>query len=132
MPEVLNNLSILASMRIFRINDILVAMKKLHVFNYWDRPQAGLLKEVLAQEGIECTLRNDQLSSALGEIPFTECYPELWVIDDEAFPRAQTFLKSWLKSDPATSDPWVCPTCGERIEGQFGACWACGRLRESV
>jgi len=107
-------------------------MKKLHVFNYRDRPQAGLLKEILAQEGIECILRNDQLSSALGEIPFTECYPELWVVDDETFPRARTFLKSWLKSDLAISDPWLCPVCGEQIEGQFGACWSCGELREPL
>ena len=105
-------------------------MKKLHVFNYWDRPQAGLLKEILAHEGINCTLRNDQLSSAIGEIPFVECYPELWVIDDEAFPRAQIFLQAWLKSDQAITEPWTCPVCGERIEGQFGACWACGALRE--
>jgi hypothetical protein len=105
-------------------------MKKLHIFNYSDRPQAGLLKEILDHEGIECVLRNDQLSSAIGEIPFVECYPELWVIDDEAFPRAQVFLKSWLESDLGTSDPWVCPGCGEHIEGQFGACWSCGKLRE--
>ncbi|MCK5826194.1 MAG: DUF2007 domain-containing protein [Desulfuromusa sp.] len=105
-------------------------MKKLHVFNYSDRPQAGLLKEILADEGIECVLRNDQLSSAIGEIPFVECYPELWVIDDEAFPRAQIFLNSWLKSDREISVPWVCPACGEQIEGQFGACWSCGQLRE--
>ena len=105
-------------------------MKKLHVFNYSDRPQAGLLKEILAHEGIACTLRNDQLSSAIGEIPFVECCPELWVIDDEIFPRAQMFLKSWLKSEIAVADPWVCPACGESIEGQFGACWSCGRLRE--
>ncbi len=105
-------------------------MKKLHVFNYWDRLQAGLLQEILANEGISCTLRNDQLSSAIGEIPFIECCPELWVIDDEAFPRAQMFLKGWLKNDMSTSGPWTCPACGEHCEGHFGACWACGALRE--
>ena len=105
-------------------------MKKLLVFSYQDRPQAALLKEILAHEGIECTLRNDQLSSAIGEIPFIECYPELWVIDDEAFPRAQVFLESWLKNDRKVPDPWICPKCGEHIEGQFGACWSCEQLRE--
>ncbi len=105
-------------------------MKKLYIFNYSDRPQAGLLKEILEHEGIECVLRNDQLSSAIGEIPFIECYPELWVIDDEAFPRAQLFLESWLEGDSIIADPWVCPICGEEIEGQFGACWSCGKLRE--
>ena len=104
-------------------------MKKLLVFNYWERLQAGLLKEILAQEGIECTLRNDQLSSALGEIPFTECSPELWVIDDEAYPRAKLFVEAWLKNDAAGAC-WTCPGCGESCDGQFGACWSCGMLRE--
>lgn len=103
-------------------------MKKLHIFSYRDRLQAGLLKEILAHEGLECTLRNDQLSSAMGEIPFTECYPELWLVDDEAFPRAQMFLNAWLRDDISNVDPWICPTCGECCEGQFGACWACGTV----
>ena len=105
-------------------------MKKLHVFNFSDRPQAALLRDILLHEGIECTLRNDQLSAAIGQIPFVECYPELWVVDDEAFPRAQVFLDSWLENDTTAADSWVCPTCGEEIEGQFGACWSCGKLRE--
>ena len=105
-------------------------MKKLFVFTYRDRLQAGLLKEILAQEGIACLLRNDQLSSALGEIPFTECYPELWVVDDEAYPRARLLLDAWLKKSPEPADDWTCPTCGERCAGQFGACWSCGTLRD--
>ncbi|MEA3545325.1 MAG: DUF2007 domain-containing protein [Thermodesulfobacteriota bacterium] len=105
-------------------------MKKLHVFCYYDRLQAGLLQEILASEGIECLLRNDQLSAAIGEIPFIECHPELWVIDNEALPRAQMFLNAWLENDMSTLDPWICPTCGECSEGHFGACWACGTLRE--
>lgn len=105
-------------------------MKKLHVFNYWDRSQAALVQEILANEGIQCILKNDQLSSAVGEIPFVECYPELWVIDNEVFPRAQKFLQSWLKNEVPAGDPWTCPKCGERSDPQFGACWACGTLRQ--
>ena len=107
----------------------MTVMKKLFVFSYWERLQAGLLKEILAQEGIECTLRNDQLSSALGEIPFVECSPELWVVDDEAYPRAKLFLDAWLKNDSSAGDHWSCPACGEDCGGQFGACWSCGTLR---
>ena len=105
-------------------------MKKLHVFNYWDRPCAGLLKEILDNEGVDCLLRNEQLSAAVGEIPFIECCPELWVIDDEVFPRAKVLLDAWFENAGATAESWVCPQCGECSEGQFGACWACGTLRE--
>lgn len=105
-------------------------MKKLHTFSLADRTQAGLFKELLAREGVACLLRNDQLSSALGEIPFLECFPELWVIDDEMWPRASMLLEGWLANEAEMKPPWVCQGCGERLEGQFGACWKCGRERE--
>lgn len=78
-------------------------MKKLHVFSPWQRPQAFLFRELLEKEGIACQLRNAQLASALGEIPFTECYPELWVLDDEVYPRARLLLDGWLKTDGPTA-----------------------------
>ena len=105
-------------------------MRKLHTFNIGEKPQAALLKERLEQEGIACLLRNVDLSSALGEIPFLECLPELWVLDDEMFPRARMLLKGWTDPGMVNSQGWVCAGCGESLEGQFDACWKCGRLRD--
>ena len=104
-------------------------MKKLLSFAFNERVQAGLLKELLEQEGIRCLIRNEQLFSAMGEIPFLECLPELWVVDDEVYPRARQLLQNWLKDAQAESGTWRCPQCGETHEGQFGACWQCGELR---
>ena len=104
-------------------------MKKLHVFSFYERYQAELLRDILAREGINCVLRNQQLIGAVGEIPFVECCPELWVVDDEAWPRARMFLDSWLKNDTDTSN-WNCPQCHEELEGHFGACWCCGTARD--
>lgn len=102
-------------------------MKKLHTFHLWERPQAGLFKDLLEKEGIVCLLRNEQLSAALGEIPFGECYPELWVVDTDVYPRARLLLDGWLKgADPAVAD-WICSGCGETLAGNFSACWACGK-----
>ena len=100
-------------------------MKKLHTFGLWDRPLAGLLRERLAQEGIACLVRNDDLISVMGEIPLAECYPELWVIDDETWPRARLLLTAWLE-EAAQLPPWTCHGCGEVLEGQFNSCWKCG------
>jgi hypothetical protein len=105
-------------------------MKKLHTFGLWDRPQAVLLKEIFAGEGIDCLVRNADLAVAVGEIPITECFPELWVIDNEAFPRARLLMDGWLKNDSAEAAPWSCPGCGEVLDGNFGACWSCGRCRD--
>ncbi|MFA5516660.1 MAG: DUF2007 domain-containing protein [Desulfuromonadales bacterium] len=105
-------------------------MKKLHTFSPWERPQAELLRELLEKEDVVCVVRNGSLASALGEIPFTECYPELWVVDDEVFPRASMLLSGWLMAAHPAAEPWVCLACGEKLEGQFGACWRCGKAKE--
>lgn len=104
-------------------------MKKLYTFSLTDRAQAGLFKELLEQEGLACVLRNEHLFAALGDIPFIECFPQLWVVDDETWPRAKLLLDGWLKNDAADRPSWVCTGCGERLEGQFGACWQCGTMR---
>ena len=104
-------------------------MKKLRVFSHRERPVALLLRERLAAAGIVCLVRNDELSTALGEIPFLECYPELWVVDDEVFPRARLLLEQWSREMEIQQEAWHCPGCGEVLEGQFQSCWQCGRDR---
>jgi hypothetical protein len=101
-------------------------VKRLLTFTHRERPFANLLKERLAAEGIVCLVRNDELSTALGEIPFVECYPELWVVDAEVWPRARLLLDKWLDESAETGSQWICRHCGERIEGQFQSCWKCG------
>lgn len=104
-------------------------MKKLYTFTLADRAEAGLMKDRLEGEGISCLIRNEQLFAALGEIPFLECSPELWVVDDEVWPRAKLLLDSWFKAE-VSDIGWDCPCCGETLEGQFGACWKCGTERD--
>jgi hypothetical protein len=106
-------------------------MKKLYTFNLAERALAGMFRDILQQEGIDCIVRNEQLFAGLGEIPFTECYPELWVVDEEVYPRAQSLLKQYMANDNAENSFRNCPACGEEVEGQFNACWNCGREFES-
>jgi hypothetical protein len=102
-----------------------MAMKKLHTFGLHEGPLADLFLERLEKEGVSCVLRNRQLFSALGEIPFTECFPELWVVDAEVWPRARTLLDQWLGNNgPGKS--WTCPSCRENVEAVFASCWNCG------
>jgi hypothetical protein len=104
-------------------------MRKLHTFQMHERAQAAMIRDMLEQEGIACLLRNDQLFGAIGEIPLIECFPELWVVDDEVYPRASLLLKGLLRADESL-EGWTCPRCSEDLEGQFGACWRCGGSRE--
>jgi len=103
-------------------------MRKLHTFGLHQGPVAAMLAERLQREGIACVVRNAALGTALGEIPLTECFPELWLIDGETWPRARNLLDQWLASGDE-GESWICPGCGETIEPPFEACWRCERQR---
>ena len=89
----------------------------------------GHLKNLLEQSGVRCVIRNEQLSGGLGEIPFLECLPELWIVSDRQLEQAEALLAELQRVDP-TAPQWVCAACGETNEGQFAACWQCGRPDE--
>jgi hypothetical protein len=81
-------------------------------------------RNLLAAEGIPTEVRNQHLGSIMGEVPFFETWPQLWVVNDLDFDRAQQLIEAADAESPA--DPWTCANCGEENEGQFSACWSCG------
>ncbi|BCR06022.1 hypothetical protein DESUT3_30910 [Desulfuromonas versatilis] len=101
-------------------------MRKLRTFSFNEGPLAGLLKGLLEGGGVRCVIRNERLFTAIGEIPFTECYPELWVLDDEDFELARRILAPWDEPPPVDPPPWVCAGCGETVDGHLQRCWNCG------
>jgi hypothetical protein len=94
-------------------------------------PEAGLLKDILEKEGIECEIRNQGLGAAMGVVPVTECYAEVWVLKEEDAARAEEIVRDWRRGQ-AQSGTWKCPKCGELVEEQFTSCWKCGAPRETV
>ena len=89
---------------------------------------ATIWAESLRAAGIRCELRNTTLSGAIGEIPFLECAPQLWIERDADESRALEILQATAAT--GTWDrSWHCTACGETSEPQFGACWQCGAAR---
>jgi len=81
-------------------------------------------KNLLEVEGIPCQIRNEHLGSIMGEMPFVETWPELWVVNDLDLDRARQLINDAASESPQA--PWRCSKCGEENEGQFAACWSCG------
>lgn len=90
--------------------------ESLVTINHW--------KNILESEGIACELRNEHLGSVLGEVPFIEVWPELWIVNDLDFDRAKQLLSADAAAEVPT-EAWTCKKCGEINEGQFAACWNC-------
>ena len=102
-------------------------MKK--IFSSAHELEIGFITSMLEEAGIAYTIRNQYLSGAIGELPPTECWPEIWVNHDEDHPRAMEIVNS-ASMEVYDRGPWRCQ-CGEENEGQFGSCWKCGRDRPS-
>ena len=98
------------------------------LFTSLDLLEIHHLKNVLEAEGIGCWIRNELLSRLAGEVPFLDCSPELHLQRESDRPRAEALVAAWRRPAPPGL-PWSCPACGERLEGQFDACWSCGARR---
>ena len=86
----------------------------------------SIVQNILDQHGISCWIKNEFLSSGVGDLPPIECWPQLSVEDDD-FEAAQEIVDAALTE---TAGPaWICASCGETQEGQFTDCWKCGTAR---
>lgn len=99
------------------------------IYEHMDFARVGHFQSILESEGIATMIKNLGASVGIGEIPFTEVFPELWVVNDEDYNRAMTALESYQPPEIENTTDWTCPACGEFVEKQFGECWNCGELR---
>jgi len=86
-------------------------------------------RNMLELRGIGCHIRNFHLGGALGDLPFLEVMPELWVLDDRDAELAQRVIAGAHQAADKGEPPWRCAACTESIEAQFTACWRCGAER---
>lgn len=87
---------------------------------------AGLVKSHLEENDIPCLLKNESLAGGIGELPPIECWPEVWICDDNDMIRAERIINKMQSEFNVQTEDWQC-ACGEKIEGQFSACWNCGK-----
>jgi hypothetical protein len=80
-------------------------------------------KNLLEAAGIRAVVRNEMLSSAMGELPPAETQVEVWILNGEDAARADNLLRQ-IPQGPE----WKCG-CGETLGPQFTQCWSCGTFR---
>ncbi|MEN1728383.1 MAG: DUF2007 domain-containing protein [Pseudomonadota bacterium] len=91
-----------------------------------DNPvDVGFIQGLLAADGLPTQVQGMELWAAAVEIYFAEgARPSVWVRDQDV-DRARTVMAQSDRRDHG--EPWDCPACQERLEGQFSACWRCAR-----
>ena len=101
------------------------------VFEHPNFHEVGHCESILNSHDIATTIKNQDVSSLSGEVPFASAYPELWVIDDSTYDHAVGLLRDYHDSarQNATLPDWTCGHCGEVVPGTFDSCWHCGHAK---
>ena len=86
-------------------------------------------KNLLDSAGVRSFVKNEMLASAIGELPFADCQPELWLADPADAELARRLLIEGPLAPSEKGDVWQCG-CGEIQEAQFTQCWRCARYRQ--
>ena len=86
-------------------------------------------KNLLDSVGIRSFVKNEMLASAIGQLPFADCQPELWLTDPTDEEHARRLLHDGPLAPAQKGDVWQC-VCGEIQEAQFTQCWRCASYRQ--
>ena len=104
------------------------------VFEHPAFHEVGHCESILNSHGIATTIKNQNVSSLSGEVPYAAAFPELWVLEDGTYDQAIALLRDYHDTarQNATRPDWKCSHCGESVPGTFDSCWHCGHDREDV
>lgn len=83
----------------------------------------GQAKGTIELAKIDCVLRNEYASGAIGLLAPIDAWSELWVVNDRDFERATLLLE---ESQAAIQEAdWECRECGRSSPATFEFCWHC-------
>lgn len=93
---------------------------------YTNEIEAEIAKGRLESLGVPVVLAKDNCGGMRPHLDL-QAGVKLFVADENVDKAREI-----LATGPAatTAGFWVCPGCGEDVEGGFDACWKCGRDRE--
>lgn len=105
------------------------------VFRDRDITRCTIVRDLLEAEDIKVIIRNELLAtSGLTEIPIPEFFPNVCVLYDGDFEKAQALVKNHLSDEGERAKQadklWVCRDCGESVPGSFDWCYACEAPRK--
>lgn len=95
------------------------------IFTHENRLFVANAKNILESQGFEIQLKNEFVSSAIGEVSPFDCWLEIWLFNDADYEAAKAVIDQAFSNRGAT--PWRCGGCGEENDPSFDWCWQCGK-----
>ena len=99
----------------------------IRLYQAQDLPQAQLLIDLLDQHGIAARLNNGNAAAAMGDIPFTHAYPEIWLVNETDLKQSRQLIAEF--EQPLNDEQWDCEYCQESSPLSFETCWNCEQER---
>lgn len=97
----------------------------IRIYQAANLPQAHLVAGLLRHAGIESRVLKENAQGGLGDIPFGEAYPEVWIEHARDAQNARTIIAAFERA-PLDAASSACPFCGEDNPANFELCWKCG------
>ena len=72
----------------------------IKIFEDFDITLVGYYQSVLESNNIETFMKNQFGTGGLGELPFVEVVPQLWILNEAEVPRAIALLKELQDDEP--------------------------------
>lgn len=87
---------------------------------------AQIAQGALASLGVNSELETDNCGGMRPHLDLTLGIRLL--VPDQDADKARDILAGMAEPEPGPQ--WVCPACGQEVEGNFHRCWSCGRERD--
>lgn len=96
----------------------------LLLYTHENRFMVENIKNLLEPMGFELMIKNEFANGGIGELAVFDCWPELWLADENDFSAAKRALDNILSN---SEQDWACPHCQENNAGSFELCWNCNQ-----
>ena len=92
--------------------------------------EAYLVQQLLESNSIRSMVFNENAQGAVGELPITEVWPEVWIEDLNFIKAAKAIIRGY-ENNQMTQPSHLCSSCAEQNPGNFELCWSCGATFEN-
>lgn len=84
------------------------------------------VKSELEALSIPYMVKNEFASGAVGELPWQDSQPELWLLDESWLTKVNRIIAMVENNSmEAQGQAWQCGQCHEENGGAFAVCWNC-------
>lgn len=102
-------------------------MKRVYACN--NLLDLNAIKFALNAKDIKFLVKNEHGQSITGEVPFTENWPEIWVLKDNDYAKAKDICLATESGINSIEQDWICSHCNESNAASFEICWQCHAIK---